>query len=83
VVADGLRKPSGGAPAGRWNTAPDAMVKLTDHESCRARRVLRRYVVHSPDRRRICRPMEDVLDLMPKRPIPKRPVVCLDESPVQ
>jgi len=38
-------------------------------------------VVHSADRRRIRRRMEDVLDLYAEEPDPKRPVVCFDESP--
>ena len=56
-----------GAPAGRWNFWPTPWSSSPDTRACRARRcaggwpktvssLAQRYVVHSPGRRRVCRP---------------------------
>jgi transposase len=71
------------------------MVRLTDHDTLSGETVRRRLVENElkPWREKMwCVPkvdgayvarMEDVLDLYAEPPDPARPVVCLDESPVQ
>jgi hypothetical protein len=86
-------------PAGRarWTREllPDAMVRLTAHESLSREMVRRRLAENhlKPWRKDMCcipqvdadyvARMEDVLDLYAEPPDPKRPVVCFDESPIQ
>ena len=72
-----------------------AMVKLTEHKSLSHETVRRRlaenglkpwrkdmWCIPQVDGEYVAR-MEDVLDLYAEAPDPKRPVVCVDESPVQ
>ena len=88
------RPPEGRA---RWTIELLAgeMVRLTDHDSLSGETVRRRLAENKlkPWREKMwCVPkvdgayvacMEDVLDLYAEPPHPARPVVCLDESPVQ
>jgi transposase len=88
------RPPEGRA---RWTIELLAgeMVRLTEHESLSRETVRRRLAENEikPWREKMwCVPkidgeyvarMEDVLDLYAEPPDPARPVVCLDESPVQ
>jgi transposase len=88
-----------GPPKGRarWTLKllADAMVKLTEHKSLSHETVRRRlaendlkpwrkdmWYIPLVDGEYVAR-MEDVLDLYAEAPDPERPVVCIDESPVQ
>src|SRR3954471_7078634 len=93
------REPGSSPPEGRarWTIELLAgeMVRLTDHESISGETMRRRLAENElkPWREKMwCVPkidgayvarMEDVLDLYAEPPDPARPVVCLDESPVQ
>lgn len=72
-----------------------ALVSLTEHEAVSRETVRRRlaenalkpwrrdmWSIPQVDAEYVAR-MEDVLDLYAEEPDPKRPVVCLDESPIQ
>jgi transposase len=95
LVATACAKPPEGRARWTLELLAGAMVKLTDHKSLSHETVRRRlaendlkpwrkdmWCIPQVDGEYVAR-MEDVLDLYAEVPDPKRPVVCLDESPIQ
>jgi transposase len=95
LVATACSRPPEGRARWTIELLAGEMVRLTDHESISPETVRRRLAENElkPWREKMwCVPkiegeyvarMEDVLDLYAEPPDPARPVVCLDESPVQ
>jgi transposase len=95
LVATACSSPPAGRARWTLELLADANVKLTLHESLSRETVRRRLAENDlkPWRKDMwCIPqidadyvarMEDVLDLYVEAPDPKRPVVCVDESPIQ
>ena len=95
LVATACASPPKGRARWTLKLLAGAIVKLTEHISLSHESVRRRlaendlkpwrkdmWCVPQIDGEYVAR-MEDVLDLYAEAPDPKRPVVCLDESPVQ
>jgi transposase len=95
LVATACSRPPEGRARWTIELLADEMVRLTDHDSVSRETVRRRlgenelkpwrekmWCVPKIDGEYVAR-MEDVLDLYAEPPDPARPVVCLDESPVQ
>ena len=95
LVATACASPPKGRARWTLKLLAGAIVKLTEHISLSHETVRRRlaendlkpwrkdmWCVPQIDGEYVAR-MEDVLDLSAEAPDPKRPVVCLDESPVQ
>jgi transposase len=95
LVATACSRPPEGRARWTVELLAGEMVRLTDHGSLSGETVRRRLAENKlkPWREKMwCVPkidgeyvarMEDVLDLYAEAPDPARPVVCLDESPVQ
>src|SRR3954469_12137548 len=95
LVATACSRPPAGRARWTIELLAGEMVRLTDHESLSGETVRRRLAENKlkPWREKMWRVpkidgeyvarMEDVLDLYAEPPDPARPVVCLDESPVQ
>ncbi len=95
LVATACASPPEGRARWTLELLTDELVRLTPHESLSRETVRRRLAENElkPWRQKMwCVPqingeyvarMEDVLDLYAQAPDPKRPVVCLDESPIQ
>jgi len=95
LVATACSRPPQGRARWTIELLAGEMVRLTDHASLSGETVRRRLAENKlkPWREKMwCVPkidgeyvarMEDVLDLYAEPPDPARPVVCLDESPVQ
>jgi transposase len=95
LVATACSRPPEGRARWTIELLAGEMVRLTEHESLSRETVRRRLAENElkPWREKMwCVPqidgeyvarMEDVLDLYAELPDPARPVVCLDESPVQ
>ena len=95
LVATACSSPPAGRARWTLELLADQLVSLTAHESLSRETVRRRLAENhlKPWRKDMwCIPeidadyvarMEDVLDLYAEPPDPARPVVCLDESPVQ
>jgi transposase len=95
LVATACSRPPAGRARWTIELLAGEMVRLTEHESVSRETVRRRLAENElkPWREKMwCVPkidgeyvarMEDVLDLYAEPPDPARPVVCLDESPVQ
>src|SRR3954447_25576458 len=95
VVATACSRPPAGRARWTIELLAGEMVRLTDHESVSGETVRRRLAENElkPWREKMgCVPkidgayvarMGDVLDLYAEPPDPARPVVCLDESPLQ
>jgi len=95
LVATACSRPPEGSARWTLERLAGEMVRLTAHESLSRETVRRRLAENElkPWREKMwCVPkidgeyvarMEDVLDLYAEAPDPARPVVCLDESPVQ
>jgi transposase len=95
LVATACSNPPAGRARWTLELLAGAMVRLTGHEELSRETVRRRLAENQlkPWRKDMwCIPqidgtyvarMEDVLDLYAELPNPKRPVVCLDESPTQ
>ena len=95
LVATACSRPPEGRARWTIELLAGEMVRLTDHGSLSGETVRRRLAENKlkPWREKMwCVPkidgeyvarMEDVLDLYAEPPDPARPVVCLDESPVQ
>jgi len=95
LVATACSRPPEGRARWTIELLAGEMVRLTEHESLSRETVRRRLAENEskPWREKMwCVPkidgeyvarMEDVLDLYAEPPDPARPVVCLDESPVQ
>src|SRR3954449_9323044 len=95
LVATACSRPPAGRARWTIELLAGEMVRLTDHESVSRETVRRRLAENElkPWREKMwCVPkidgayvarMEDLLDLYGEPPDPARPVVCLDESPVQ
>jgi transposase len=95
LVATACASPPEGRARWTLELLAGAMVKLTEHKSLSHETVRRRLAENDlkPWRKNMwCIPkvdgeyvarMEDVLDLYAEASDPKRPVVCIDESPVQ
>ena len=95
LVATACSRPPAGRARWTIELLAGEMVRLTEHESLSRETVRRRLAENElkPWREKMwCVPkidgeyvarMEDVLDLYAEPPDPTRPVVCLDESPVQ
>src|SRR4051812_24640039 len=95
LVATACSRPPEGSARWTLELLAGEMVRLTAHESLSRETVRRRLAENElkPWREKMwCVPkidgeyvarMEDVLDLYAEPPDPARPVVCLDESPVQ
>jgi transposase len=95
LVATACSRPPEGCARWTLELLAGEMVRLTEHESLSRETVRRRLAENElkPWREKMwCVPkidgeyvarMEDVLDLYAELPDPARPVVCLDESPVQ
>src|SRR4051795_5659122 len=95
LVATACSRPPAGRARWTIELLAGEMVRLTEHESVSRETVRRRLAENElkPWREKMwCVPkidgayvarMEDVLDLYAAPPDPARPVVCLDESPVQ
>ena len=95
LVATACSRPPEGRARWTIDLLAGEMVRLTDHGSLSGETVRRRLAENKlkPWREKMwCVPkidgeyvarMEDVLDLYAEAPDPARPVVCLDESPVQ
>jgi transposase len=95
LVATACSRPPEGCARWTLELLAGEMVRLTAHESLSRETVRRRLAENElkPWREKMwCVPkidgeyvarMEDVLDLYAEPPDPARPVVCLDESPVQ
>jgi transposase len=95
LVATACASPPEGRARWTLDLLAGEMVRLTQHESLSRETVRRRLAENElkPWRQKMwCVPkidgeyvarMEDVLDLYAEPPDPKRPVVCLDESPLQ
>src|SRR6266536_3738218 len=95
LVATACASPPEGRARWTLELLAGAMVKLTEHKSLSQETVRRRlaenglkpwrkdmWCIPQVDGEYVAR-MEDVLDLYAEAPDPKRPVVCIDESPVQ
>jgi transposase len=95
LVATACSKPPEGRARWTLELLAGEMVRLTAHQSLSRETVRRRlsanalkpwqqkmWCVPKIDGEYVAR-MEDVLDLYAEPPDPKRPVVCVDESPVQ
>lgn len=95
LVATACASPPKGRARWTLKLLAGAIVKLSDHNSLSHETVRRRlaendlkpwrkdmWCIPQVDGEYVAR-MEDVLDLYAEAPDPKRPVVCLDESPVQ
>src|SRR3954471_3076890 len=95
LVATACSKPPQGRARWTLQLLAGEMVKLTEHEGVFRETVRRRlaenqlkpwrkdmWCIPQVDGEYVAR-MEDVLDLYAEEPDPKRPVVCVDESPVQ
>jgi transposase len=95
LVATACASPPEGHARWTLELLAGAMVKLTEHKSLSHETVRRRlaenglkpwrkdmWCIPQVDGEYVAR-MEDVLDLYAEAPDPKRPVVCVDESPVQ
>jgi transposase len=95
LVATACSRPPDGRARWTIELLADEIVRLTDHDSVSRETVRRRlgenelkpwrekmWCVPKIDGEYVAR-MEDVLDLYAEPPDPARPVVCLDESPVQ
>src|SRR6186713_1091972 len=95
LVATACASPPEGRARWTRELLAGAMVKLTEHKSLSHETVRRRlaenglkpwrkdmWCIPQVDGEYVAR-MEDVLDLYAEAPDPKRPVVCVDESPVQ
>ena len=95
LVATACSRPPAGRARWTIELLAGEMVRLTEHESVSRETVRRRLAENElkPWREKMwCVPkidgeyvarMEDVLDLYAEPPDPARPVVCLDESPLQ
>ena len=95
LVATACSRPPEGCARWTVELLAGEMVRLTDHDSLSRETVRRRLAENElkPWREKMwCVPkidgeyvarMEDVLDLYAELPDPARPVICLDESPVQ
>ena len=95
LVATACSRPPEGCARWTVELLAGEMVRLTEHESLSRETVRRRLAENElkPWREKMwCVPkidgayvarMEDVLDLYAELPDPARPVICLDESPVQ
>jgi len=95
LVATACSRPPEGSARWTLERLAGEMVRLTAHESLSRETVRRRLAENEikPWREKMwCVPkvdgeyvarMEDVLDLYAELPDPARPVICLDESPVQ
>jgi transposase len=95
LVATACSRPPEGRARWTLDLLAGAMVKLTEHDSISRETVRRRLAENNlkPWRKDMwCIPqvdgeyvarMDDVLDLYPEAPNPKRPVICFDESPTQ
>jgi transposase len=95
LVATACSRPPEGRARWTIELLAGEMVRLTEHESLSRETVRRRLAENElkPWREKMwCVPkingeyvarMEDVLDLYAELPDPARPVICLDESPVQ
>ncbi len=95
LVATACSRPPEGCARWTVELLAGEMVRLTEHESLSRETVRRRLTENAlkPWREKMwCVPkidgeyvarMEDVLDLYAEPPDPARPVICLDESPVQ
>jgi transposase len=95
LVATACSRPPEGRARWTIELLAGEMVRLTDHDTLSGETVRRRLAENElkPWREKMwCVPkldgeyvarMEDVLDLYAEPPDPARPVVCLDESPVQ
>jgi transposase len=95
LVATACAAPPRGRARWTLDLLAGALVKLTEHKSLSRETVRRRLMENDlkPWRKDMwCIPqvdgeyvarMEDVLDLYAQAPDPERPVVCIDESPVQ
>src|SRR5918911_1212294 len=95
LVATACSSPPAGRARWTLELLAGEMVRLTDHDSLSRETVRRRLAENElkPWRQKMwCVPkidgeyvarMEDVLDLYAEPPDPARPVVCLDESPLQ
>jgi transposase len=95
LVATACSRPPAGRARWTLELLAGELVRLTPHASVSRETVRRRLAENDlkPWRRDMwCIPqvdaeyvarMEEVLDLYAKRPNPKRPVVCFDESPIQ
>src|SRR5215207_4739210 len=95
LVATACSRPPEGCARWTVELLAGEIVRLTEHESLSRETVRRRLAENAlkPWREKMwCVPkvdgaygarMEDVLDLYAEPPDPARPVVCLDESPVQ
>ena len=95
LVATACSRPPEGCARWTLELLAGEMVRLTEHESLSRETVRRRLAENEikPWREKMwCVPkvdgeyvarMEDVLDLYAELPDPARPVICLDESPVQ
>ena len=95
LVATACASPPEGRARWTLELLAGAMVKLTEHKSLSHETVRRRlaenglkpwrkdmWCIPQVDGEYVAR-MEDVLDLYAEAPDPRRPVVCVDESPVQ
>ena len=95
LIATTCSSPAEGRARWTLELLAGAMVKLTDHDSLLRETVRRRlaenhlkpwqkdmWCIPKVDAEYVAR-MEDVLDLYAEQLDPKRPVVCLDESPTQ
>jgi transposase len=95
LVATACAAPPKGRARWTLDLLAGALVKLTEHKSLSRETVRRRlaendlkpwrkdmWCIPQVDGEYVAR-MEDVLDLYAEAPDPSRPVVCLDESPVQ
>src|SRR5213595_1490881 len=95
LVATACASPPEGCARWTLELLAGAMVKLTEHKSLSHETVRRRlaenglkpwrkdmWCIPQVDGEYVAR-MEDVLDLYAEAPDPRRPVVCVDESPVQ
>ena len=95
LVATACSDPPEGRARWTLELVADELVRLTEHESLSRETVRRRlaendlkpwrkdmWCIPQVDGEYVAR-MEDVLDLYAEPPDPKRPAVCLDESPVQ
>jgi transposase len=95
LVATACSRPPQGRARWTIELLAGEMVRLTDHESVSretVRRRLRENKLKPWQQKMWCIPkldgeyvarLEDVLDLYAEAPDPQRPVVCLDESPIQ
>src|SRR5947209_14278252 len=95
LVATACSNPPEGRARWTLKLLADELVRLTEHDSISRETVRRRlaenhlkpwrkdmWCIPQVDGEYVAR-MEDVLDLYPEPPDPKRPIVCFDESPTQ